>query len=297
MSYPETRIDKEGRRAALLAGRAPTPEASPPQSQSRKILEGHLDRLLAQLTGPESAVDTGRIQDMLVALAKDIRSRSSVFQSSDYRWILERLTEIYAQGCGRRGPEPLTITAAAYAQVIETISRAHPSCDYGEAIGQLFCYMSRLFQIQESSWKAVYEHILSIPDSIEAKQLLNHAFFIEIQEWAEAGVENLFSIRRDLYEKIGELTVEVDRLDRRIATTAGESNRGGRADTAVSAPNVIDFAKARKKHLVASMERRRQRLVDEKKNEESIVALIESDIREFEEKLRNTRRAYFIRPV
>ena len=37
--------------------------------------------------------------------------------------------------------------------------------------------------------------------------------------------------------------------------------------------------------------------MDEKENEKTIVGLIESDICEFEEKLRATRRAYFIRAV
>jgi len=297
MSYPETRNSKEPLRTRPPTGNGSSSERGLPRRQSRQILEGHLDRILAQLALPEAAIDTGRLREMLLELSTDIQARSSAFQSHDYRWILERLTGIYAQGIARQTPEPFTPTAAAYAQVIETISREYPGQDYSEAIGQLFFYMSRLFRTQENSWKAVYKHILSIPDSVEAKQLLNRAFFVEIQEWAEAGVENLFSIRRDLVKKISGLEVRLKGLDRRIFKISGEVNQRRQASIAATSSNIIDLAQAREARLIASLKEIRQGLEEEKQREESIVRLIESDIREFEEKLRNTRRAYFVRPV
>jgi hypothetical protein len=234
---------------------------------------------------------------MLSALSHCIRSESSDFASSDYRWIIERLTGIYSQGFGQQAQEAFTTTATAYAQVIETISREYPGHDYSEAVGQLFCYMSRLFRTRKNGWKTVYEHILSIPDSVEAKQLLNRAFFLEIQEWAEAGVENLFSIRRDLYEKIGDLATKIERLDRQIGQIERGSRLAERTNPASTGANVLDLTKARNERLIEPLRRRRHRLLEEKKDEEAIVGLIESDIREFEDKLRATRRAYFIRPV
>jgi hypothetical protein len=265
--------------------------------QSREILAGHLDRLLIQLDRPEAAVDTSLARETLMDLSADIVSRTSIFRSSDYRWILDRLTCVYGRGFGRRVQEPLVATAAAYGQVIETISNACPEQDYREAVGQLFCYMSRLFRNREDSWKLVYRHILAIPDAVAAKQLLNGALFVEIQEWAEAGVDNLFSIRRDLYERIATLTTRIEDLDRRILDLVRGAQRPRRMKTGFVGSNVIDLQEARDKRLIVTLERERLGLMEAREGEESVVAFVESDIREFEEMLRSTRRAYFVRPV
>ncbi len=264
--------------------------------QSGSLIEERLNRLGSQLSGPDTAIDSGEIEDTLLLLAADIRSGSSELTSGDYRWIVERLTKIYAQGFGQRAGDAFTTTADSYAHLIETISRAYPGYDYSEAVGQLFCYMSHLFRTRKNGWKAVYEHILSIPDAVEAKQALNRAFFVEIQDWAEAGVENLFSIRKDLCEKIGAIEAKIRMLDRRIEAISG-GRQPGQGSTRSEGSNIVDFAEARRRRVLEPLQRRQQRLVEEKKDEETIVALIESDIREFEEKLRTTRRAYFIHTV
>ena len=261
------------------------------------MLEAHLDRLLALLAPPGAAIDTGLVRETLLALSADIRYGSSSFHSNDYRWILTHLTRTYAQGFHQRTQDPFTATAAAYAQVIETLSQLFPGQDYSEAVGQLFCYMSRLFRAQEQSWKAVYTHILSIPESVEAKRLLNHAYFVEIQEWAEAGVENLFSIRNNLRKKIGALVARIDRLERRIAKIAGTSTHPVRAGIGAKGSNVIDLVEARRKRLIRLLEHRRAELMEERDGEEYVLGFIDSDIREFENKLRNTRRAYFVHIV
>lgn len=234
---------------------------------------------------------------MLLALSEDIRSGSALFASNDYRWVLTRLTEIYAQGFGQPKRDTFANTAADYAHVIEIISREYPGHDYSEAIGQLFCYMSRLFRTRKNGWKAVYEHILSIPDSVEAKQLLNRAFFVEIQEWAEAGVENLFSIRKDLYEKIAEIGTKIEALDRRIEQLESGRIPENQTNPSAARSNVVDLAAARRERNILNLEQKRRKLLADRENEEVIVGLIESDIREFEDKLRATRRAYFIRSV
>ncbi len=232
---------------------------------------------------------------MLLALSADIRSRADVFHGSDYHWVLRQLTAIYARGLRRRTQDPYTTTAAAYAQVIETITHACPGQDYCEAVGQLVGYMVLLFQTRENSWRLVFEHILSIPDAVEAKQLLDRAFLVEIREWAEAGVENLFSIRADLYEKIGGLQVRIEGIEGQIRML--ERELGARRRRAAVRSNVIDLERVRTERLRASLLHARRVLEEEKRTEESIVALIESDIREFEDKLRKTARAYYLRSV
>lgn len=265
------------------------------RGESRCILEGHLDRILFQLARPNGRIDIALVRAMLLALSADIRSRADLFHGSDYNWILRQLTGIYARGLGRRTNEPYRTTAAAYAQVIETISHACPGQDYCEAVGQLVGYMVLLFQTRENSWRLVFEHILSIPDAVEAKQLLDRAFLVEIQEWAEAGVENLFSIRADLYEKIGGLQVRIESLERQIGLL--ERGLGARKRRAAFRANVIDLERVRTQRRIASHLHARRVLEEEKRTEESIVALIESDIREFEDKLRKTARAYYLRSV
>jgi len=283
--------------APRQTGGTPTADSQRLRGQSRKSLEKRLDQLGAQLSGPDTSVDIDGISGMLLALAADIRSGSLVFAGNDYRWILTRLTHIYAQGFGQLKRDAFANTAADYAQVIETISREFPGHDYTEAVGQLLCYMSRLFRTRRSGWKAVYEHILSIPDSVGAKQLLNRAFFAEIQEWAEAGVENLFNIRRDLYEKIADIGARIEALDQKIEQIGGDQGTQGETTSGVSAANVVDLAAARRERQIKQLEHSRQKLRGQKEDEEVIVGLIESDILEFENKLRATRRAYFIRPV
>lgn len=265
--------------------------------ESREIVEKHIEEILIQLARPSPRIDAERVKETLLELSAHIRSRSSVFQGSDYRWILEQLTGIWAQGFANRTAGPFATTAAAYAKVIETISHAYPGQDYCRAVAQLFGYMIRLFRTQESSWKAVYEHILSIPDSVEAKRLLDRVFLVEIQEWAEAGVGNLFSIRSNLYRKIGELAVRIEELDQRIAKIEREAKRHRQVWAARYGPNVIDLSQVHKRALMTSLAERRQGLADDKRGEEIIVAMIESDIREFEDKLRNIARACFVRSI
>lgn len=297
MTYPETQTNRAPDGLPFPPRGAPTSGNPPVAAHTRKLLEERLDQLGAQLSGPEAAADAGRISEMLLGLSEDIRAGSPLFTSGDFRWVLTRLTDIYAQGFGQLKRDAFANTAGDYARVIETISREYPGHDYSEAIGQLFCYMSRLFRTRKNGWKAVYEHIISIPDSVEAKQLLNRAFFVEIQEWAEAGVENLFSIRKDLYDKIAAIRVKIEALDRRIEQVGGGQQVRDRADTAHITSNVVDLAAARKERHILHLEQKRGKLLEERKDEEVIVGLIESDIREFEDKLRATRRAYFIRSV
>jgi hypothetical protein len=292
----ETEPNRALKSGPRLRERAPPPGGRQPGSY-RSILAERLDRLGEQLSEPEASIDAGRVRKLLLALSEDIRARSSNLAGSDYRLVVERLTEIYARGFGRRAKNVLTTTAEDYASLIQTISREYPDHDYSEALGHLFCYMSRLFRTRKREWKTIYDHILSIPDSVEAKQLLNRAFFLEIQEWADAGVENLFSIRRDLYEKIGTLAAKLDQLDRDIERIRGGSHSPGSSCAATRGPNVVDLARAREERLVDPLLRKRQRLLAERRGEEEIVGLIESDILEFEDKLRATRRAYFIRSV
>lgn len=299
MPYPETKIGRGQNPSTGSPLHEQTQRAGSrwPPSGSGKLIGERLNRLETQLSSPDTAIDSCEIEDMLLLLSADIRTGSSELASVDYRRIIEHLTQIYARGFGQQAGGVFNATADSYAHLIETIIRAYPSHDYSEAVGQLFCYMSRLFRARKNGWKAVYEHLLSIPDAVEAKQVLNGAFFVEIQEWAEAGVENLFSIRKDLYRKIGKIERKIEALGRQIEKIVGPSDSPKQTSSTQKASNVVDLAQARSKRRVELLRVRRQQLMEEMENEETILGLIESDIREFEDKLRATRRAYFIRPI
>ncbi len=46
-------------------------------------------------------------------------------------------------------------------------------------MGQLLAYMEQLFANRKSDWKTIYEHIISMPESVEAKRLIKAARFEE----------------------------------------------------------------------------------------------------------------------
>ena len=60
---------------------------------------------------------------------------------------------------------------------------------------------------------------------------------------------------------------------------------------------MIDLQEVRDKRLITTLEHERRGLMEDREGEKAVVALVESDIREFEEMLRSTRRAYFVRTV
>lgn len=263
----------------------------------RRILEAHLARILVHLKGTDMQRDSAHARGLLLDLSAEIRSESSKFRGSDYRWVLNELTAIYAQGFGRRSRESFTTTAAAYARVIEDMSRTFPDQDYCEALGQLFGYMISLFRQEKEGWKSIYESILSVPDSVAAKKFLDRTLLLEIRDWTEAGVGNLFAIRADVYGKIADIQARIEGLDREITQAEAEAGVSPSSGTALSEGKVVQLASVRARLRLGVLRQRRQGFEEAKRNEEAIVHLIESDIREFEDKLRRIARCCFLRAV
>ncbi|MEJ1298205.1 MAG: hypothetical protein RPU64_06965 [Candidatus Sedimenticola sp. (ex Thyasira tokunagai)] len=266
--------------------------------KSRQILADYLAYLERELSVENVLINVGQVQEMLLEVSCIIRSGRANIAPQEYRIILKRLTAIYAEGFIAHGTkDAFSITAVDYADVIEAISGAFPDFDYSEAVGQLLYYMNRLFTLRKSGWMTVYEHIISMPDSIKAIQLLKEEYFLEIQKWAEEGVDNLFQIRKDLAQRmdtldqeVAEIGIKIKRIEDRLESRrySSKSRRGA---------VIFDLAAEREKKEINLLIDERDQRRDESEGKEQIIELIESNIREFEIKLKETRRAYFVRLV
>lgn len=290
MTNTEIRLELIRQHRQDLRGSSRQECARLPIEKSKRILLDYVDYLEQELSSNNQSIDIGSTQETLLELSCIIRSGRARITSREYSGILRRLVGIYADGFADGQSDAFVITAADYAEVIEAISRAQPGNDYSEAVGQLLYYMGRLFSSRKGSWKTVYEHLLSMPDSIESVQMLKSGYFLEIQRWAEAGAGNLFSIRRDLNQRIATLEDELAEFD----WCAGKEVKA--AQTGVRGKVVSLEARRRQKEIDTILEQK-ERLEDEKRHKQALRNLVDSNIAEFETKLKQTRRAYFVRLV
>lgn len=296
MFNTQTNLGAGPQQRPALARRRDQGDAGLCPSRARGVLDDYLALLSRELAETNALVDVVQVQETLLALSSFLRFAYPGIAGDDYRRILDRLTEIYALGIPQTASQGFKMTAGGYAGVIETISHAYPTYDYGEAVGQLLCYMIRLFKAGSSSWKTVFEHVLAMPETVEAKRWLGQPYFLQVQEWAEAGVDNLFSIRQGICERIGELAAKERERGREIAASERDL-LADRQKQPRTAGNVIDLAQRRGARAIDRLRRERQILIEEKAAKEFLVGLIDDDIREFEGKLQAMRRAYYLQLV
>ena len=225
------------------------------------------------------------------------RLNSSPSKRCDHAGFLRHLSAIYAQGYEQRDNIAFAATAVGYAAVVETISRRYPELDYREPLGQLLELMTRLFAARDNRWKVVYKHLRSIPDSVEAKQTLTRVCSADIREWFDAGVQNLFSLRDDLAAKIRALGAKARRVEREIGVLQRTLAAIRASLDPASTGKVVGLAAKVKQRQIAEMQIKLEEVLAEKEGGESTLHLIESDIREFEGRLREARRIYYLRAV
>lgn len=248
-----------------------------------------LDDLLAGRPTPEQALEVHRI---LRARAVAMRSDRSAEATGEYARFLQRLARRFAPGCGQRENTAFALAAPAYAALVEALSWARPRLDYAPAIGQLLELMTQLFAARQPLWKLVYRHLRSIPGSVDAKQTLKRVCSADIREWYDAGVQNLFSLQSDLSGRIDGLSRNLAGVDQEIGdkrqalATLRATNRAG---------NVILLEEKLRERELDVLMARREELLAEHEGRTGTLALIESDIQEFESLLREARRAYYLR--
>jgi hypothetical protein len=261
------------------------------QDSCRRVLNDCLIHLDDQLHGPEGEVDRRGVRLTLRELGDLIGSNRLSLERPEYQVLLARLVAIFATGAAPASQLALATSAPSYAGVVAALSRACPSCDYEAALGQLLTYMGRLFVERRSGWKAIYRAIASISDRVAAKQRLDEGEFRRIEEWVESGASNLFPIQRDLAKAIAGLEAKAAALgaemERRTAALGSSS----------PAARVVSLADRRERIEIAALGRRRDELLAQAEDKRGIQELIDDDIRDLEEALRATRRAYSVRLV
>jgi hypothetical protein len=216
---------------------------------------------------------------------------------ADHERFLQRLTQIYAQAWDQMDNRAFADTAPAYAAVIEALSRKHPRLDFGKPLGQLLELMTRLFAARDNGWKVVYKHLRAIPDGIGAKQTLTRVCSADIREWFDAGVQNLFSLRKDLNRKIRQLGAHLADIGDEMEELSAKLQRMRRQLDPAGTGKVVGLAARAIERELAALEMERNGIREERAGRRGTLALIESDIREFQGLLREARRAYYLRAV
>ncbi|MGA7983446.1 MAG: hypothetical protein WCA32_24885 [Chromatiaceae bacterium] len=266
-----------------------------PAARTARALDDRLRSLARELCPGDAFAGARRPEDRLHELAGAIESETTEITMRDSARILQSLTQLYRSACRGREDEQFTATAASYAAVISALSRRFPGLDFDEAVGQLLKLMIRLFKSEDAGWVTVYRQLRSIPDSVSAKQQLQRVCSADIREWFDAGVKNLFSLRDGLFERIGKLDEDADAIAREIQ--AGESELAAARTQSTSDGRVIVLADRVKARQIAALREKRQSILDEKAGKADTVSLIQADIREFERRLGEARRAYLVRPA
>jgi len=257
----------------------------------RRVLDDCLVHLDDQLHGPGGEIERRSVRLTLRELGDLIASNRLSLGRPEYQVLLARLVAIFATGAAPASQLALATSAPSYAGVVAALSRACPTCDYEAALGQLLTYMGRLFLDRRSGWKAIYRAIQSISGGVAAKQRLEEGEFYRVAEWIESGASNLFPIQRDLEQAIAALENEAAGL------TAEMERRTGALGAAGVGARVVSLADRRARLEIAALGRQRDDLLAQAGDKRAIKELIDDDIRELEDALRATRRAYSVRLV
>jgi len=250
-----------------------------------------------ELASDEGLTDVKRIEAILAAVASSVRSNDAPAVGCDYRDFLERLADLYAQGCDQRENDAFAASATGYSALIEAVARKYPDLDYTIPIGQLLELMIRLFRTRDNNWKLVYENLRAIPDDVSTKKRLIRVCSADIREWYDAGVQNLFSLQEDLEAKIEYLTSRAKRIDRQTRAAERATARVRRRLDPSGTGKVAILEERIKLREIDALKRKRDETLDELEGRKDTLGLIESDIREFEGILRDARRAYHLRVI
>lgn len=261
-------------------------------AQRPPYLDATYDLLAQALTArPEMAV-AEQLHREVRERAIRIRGDRQPEATPDYARLLARLTALFAAGCEQRDDLAYAFAAPAYSALIEALSTARPGLDYATALGQLLELMAQLFGAHQPLWKLVYRHLRAVPPSVVAKQTLRRVCAADIREWYDAGVQNLFQLQADLNTGIAELGRNARALERRAAH---RTRALARLRAAPQDRKVVRLDERLRERDIQALLRQRDELLAEQAAKASTLALIESDIREFEGLLRSARRAYYLR--
>jgi hypothetical protein len=258
------------------------------QDNACKVLKKYFDDLELFLAVEGKTADITQLQAIWLEIVEFLQAEKNHILDDGYTRLLNRLAQIYTRGLQQQGNLAFAATAANYADVIEIVSQAHPSYDYSEVIGHLIHYMNQLYKVREKSWLRIFEHLLSMSDSIRPIQYLRERHLKGIKQWIEEGVDNLFQIRDDQVLLHSEKIAELAETEQSIEQTRQRLAQSGNA-------TVVPITWPKELASLKTLTEERDLLIADLENRQELVDLLENNIQEFEDKLFATRRACTIR--
>ncbi|MCG7982768.1 MAG: hypothetical protein JAY90_08455 [Candidatus Thiodiazotropha lotti] len=264
------------------------------QDESCHIIKQYFDYLERTLSNQEAIVDVEQLRDMLNEVSGFIRSNKSQLRADGYSRMLKRLNSIYAQGLRNNNDRAFTRTAVNFADILNTVSQSFPSYDYSESVGLLLHYMHKMFNYREEGWIEVFEHLISMSDSLEIMQLIKTQHLQEIQNWVEEGVDNLFALMDEQLEVIDNIDAEILLLDQELL----QRRKALSTETRNTTTNrVIPISRARDKQLIQELFDQRAQLITERVGKLELADLLDENIQEFTDRLIEIRRSAMIQLV
>ncbi|MBV2092761.1 MAG: hypothetical protein KUF72_17930 [Candidatus Thiodiazotropha sp. (ex Ctena orbiculata)] len=264
------------------------------QDESCHIIKQYFDYLEKTLSNHESVVDVEQLREMLDEVSGFIRSNKSQLRADGYSRMLKRLNGIYSQGLRNNNDRAFTRTAVNFADILNTVSQSFPSYDYSESVGLLLHYMHKMFNYREEGWIEVFEHLISMSDSLEIMQLIKSQHLQEIQNWVEEGVDNLFALMDEQLEVIDNIDAEILLLDQELLQRRKAFHTEARKS---KNELVVPITRARNKKLIQELFDRRAELINERVGKLELADLLDDNIQEFTDRLIEIRRSAMIHLV
>ncbi len=260
------------------------------QEEICPIIKQYFDFLENALT-TRADTDISLLQEMLQEIANLLHSGKSLLREDSYLRMLDRLTSIYARGLKVENDYAFAGTAAHFAHIIETVSQNFHDYDYTLSVSLLLHYMDKLFQAGEESWLEIYEHLLCMPETLQVMQHLRLEHLSEISHWIEEGVDNLYTLRDEQLDIIDIQEQSLRDLHRQIRARQFQlRHQSGRH-------GITDISVARKRREIDRLNHQRQHLMQDRLAKLDIVDLLETNIREFSDRLARMRRSTLLKLV
>ncbi|MES9992113.1 MAG: hypothetical protein ABW098_09180 [Candidatus Thiodiazotropha sp.] len=264
------------------------------QDESCRVIKQYFDYLESTFAQNHAQIDVEQLRELLTEINGFIGSDKSQLKADGYMRMLNRLTAIYAKGVQVEDDRAFTGTAANYADIMNTISHNYSSYDYSQSIALMLHYMDKLFSNREESWFDIYQHLVSMPDSITILQMLKEEHLQEIQNWVEEGVDNLFSIWEEQLVVLQNIGDEIHQTDKQILSLSRElSSRKIHA----FASNILYLEDGRRRRSLAKLRQKRQELDEAREAKLELTSLLDCNIQEFGQRLTEIRRSTQIQLV
>ncbi|MES9993108.1 MAG: hypothetical protein ABW098_14210 [Candidatus Thiodiazotropha sp.] len=264
------------------------------QDESCRVIKQYFDYLESTFAQNHAQIDVEQLRELLTEINGFIGSDKSQLKADGYMRMLNRLTAIYAKGVQVEDDRAFTGTAANYADIMNTISHNYSSYDYSQSIALMLHYMDKLFSNREESWFDIYQHLVSMPDSITILQMLKEEHLQEIQNWVEEGVDNLFSIWEEQLVVLQNIGDEIHQTDKQILLLSRElSSR----KIHTFASNILYLEDGRKRRSLAKLRQKRQELDEAREAKLELTSLLDCNIQEFGQRLTEIRRSTQIQLV